>query len=761
MAILLGRTDVSLSTASPTFSTSRLPLAPQTAQILVRLRRPTPGNPLAWDETATIRVSILEYVDGREYAARGQATGGMRLGRAGEPYAEYSFALSPQKSAITTGSRTPVRGGDGKDRLQLTWRGETATTEYALVIRLELIRGTAATLDLLAVEAFTAVAPTIVWHRSVAYDNDSSGQEQTGDGVLDLTIDPVGTTDLAAWAHSGAFAATGGSSATYGGAAMTELHDAGFGTTPNVHSAYYKTGIGTGLSAVTHTMTDTTPGSHVFGIITMTGVNQSSPVGTVATATGTTADPMTVTVSSTVASGLVVAGLAFVDNGAEAPPGTVGADQTEQYRVNTATDNFFGVGSTQDGAAGGVMSWANIGAPSAVEFGLIAIEFKATPPTVTLSGTITSSTTEADVVAGGKTIILTVAGDTWVDNLATLQYVGGQVNSFAGTTANTDVTFALTGGLASTPAANDLVVVSFATGSTADRTLSITNTGGTAYTLIGSELYANDLFDTNFRAAYRFMPGTPETAVRFAGGTGNNQDAGTYLIQVFRNVDSSTPIDVTTTTNTGINTRLADPPSITPSTPGAWIVVVGACAGGTTATFTNPADLSDWRSDSQVDTNDSTIGGGYYTGWTSGAYDHAAFAGGGTDTTDDSWAAIAFVLRPATDSAFDNARDEIRDGVDSAQAEGTGWDALKSTIMPVGNVVRTSDTVVTITAQAAGTYNITAQETCTATVPAVALTGGEAVVATPTFTIDTGAGAAFMPRPPKRTLQAVNRSHHW
>ena len=34
--------------------------------------------------------------------------------------------------------------------------------------------------------------------------------------------------------------------------------------------------------------------------------------------------------------------------------------------------------------------------------------------TVTLSGTVTTTITEADIVTGGRTIILTLSGDTWV-----------------------------------------------------------------------------------------------------------------------------------------------------------------------------------------------------------------------------------------------------------------------------------------------------------------------------------------------------------
>lgn len=421
------------------------------------------------------------------------------------------------------------------------------------------------------------------------------------------------------------------------------------------------------------------------------------------------------------------------------------APTSDQTRVTT--NSGFGMDHAA-GASTVTHTWTSAGAQITIS----GVSVNDHNPTVAVTGTATASITEADVVAGGKTILLTATGDTYVDNLAAISYVGGQDNSFAGTTSNTDVTFSLTGGSDATPAAGDLVVVTFCTGSTVDRTLSITNTGGTAYTLIGSELYSDDTFDTNMRVAYRFMPGTPETAVRFAGGSGNAADAATYAIQVFRNVDTGTPMDVSATTVSAANqnTRLIDPPSITPSTAGAWIGISGCAAGGTlTADFTDPGDVVNFRTDGQTDTNDSGVAAWHYTSWTSGAYDHGALTGGGTDTTSDSYASVAWALRPATDSAFDNQRDELRDGCDSAQAEGTGWDALKTTTMPVANVVRTSSTVVTVTLQAAGTYNITAQETITCTVPAGILEGGGSIVASPTFTVDTsggGGGAACIPR---------------
>jgi hypothetical protein len=102
--------------------------------------------------------------------------------------------------------------------------------------------------------------------------------------------------------------------------------------------------------------------------------------------------------------------------------------------------------------------------------------------------------------------------------------------------------------------------------------------------------------------------------------------------------------------------------------------------------------------------------------------------------TDDTWV--------ATGATFDGQRQNIINGVDSAQSEATGWDAEVKAKEVVGAVVRTSDTVSTITLTAEAGYDITATETITATVPASALTGGNALVAAPTFTITATAAAS-------------------
>lgn len=88
-----------------------------------------------------------------------------------------------------------------------------------------------------------------------------------------------------------------------------------------------------------------------------------------------------------------------------------------------------------------------------------------------------------------------------------LEYVGGKTASIAGSTSTaTNVSLTdLTGGLASAPAANDIVIVAYATCSAADRAIGV-NTAG--YTEI-AELYANDARDANLSVSWKIMGGNP------------------------------------------------------------------------------------------------------------------------------------------------------------------------------------------------------------------------------------------------------------
>lgn len=455
-------------------------------------------------------------------------------------------------------------------------------------------------------------------------------------------------------------------------------------------------------------------------------------------------DPYIQPVTTTVSGAKAVALVSQDDNNSHAALGAVTggtwAEPVTDY-VDTAVGAQgaklqlqVGTPSTDPGTiAGGVVAGTDD------EANAISFEIRSGLPVVTLSGTVASSITESDIVAGGETIILTTDGLYAPASASRIQYVGGATAGKAGAiSGNSTIALnsGLTGGIASSAAAGDLVIAVFGTGATANNTLAITD-GSTDYTLIDSELYQDDTFDTNLRVAYKFMGGSPDASTTF-GPTGNANDAGAMGVYVFRGVDPTTPLDVAAVSGQAADTSRVVPPDITPSTAGAYVAVVGAAAhNGGVDTFTTTNFLFDFFTQGGTnDTNDVTIGAALFDDWTSGATNYATWGHSQTDSTSFSWAGITLALRPEATTPFADARQDIIDGLDSAQAEGTGWDAIVKAGQSVSDVVRTSDSVVTITLDAFGSYDITAQETITATIPATAVVDGGAVVATPTFTVD-------------------------
>lgn len=95
--------------------------------------------------------------------------------------------------------------------------------------------------------------------------------------------------------------------------------------------------------------------------------------------------------------------------------------------------------------------------------------------------------------------------------------------------------------------------------------------------------------------------------------------------------------------------------------------------------------------------------------------------------TDDTWVAAG--------TTFNAQRQNIIDGIDSNKSEDGGWDAKVKAALAVTTVARTSNTVVTIIIPAIEDYDITEAEIITATIPATALTGAGALVASPTFSM--------------------------
>ena len=219
-----------------------------------------------------------------------------------------------------------------------------------------------------------------------------------------------------------------------------------------------------------------------------------------------------------------------------------------------------------------------------------------------------------------------------------LSYVGGVQLGFIGTTATTTLSYGLTGGSDSTPSVGDLIIVAYATGSTADRTLTLSSTGFTSV----ADLYISDTYDTNLSVWYKIAT-SGDLADVTVGQTFSTSDAGGVCVQVWRGIDPNTPIDVTSTTATAANSGTPNPPDITPATTGAQIIVIGAYALNT-GTVLTASYASNFAAVTAADTNDISIGMGSVT-WTSGSYDPAAF-GNASASTSASWAAVTMAIRP-------------------------------------------------------------------------------------------------------------------
>ncbi len=139
-----------------------------------------------------------------------------------------------------------------------------------------------------------------------------------------------------------------------------------------------------------------------------------------------------------------------------------------------------------------------------------------------------------------------------------------------------------------------------------------------------------------------------DTTIGFGSLQSSGNNAGLGIVFVYSGIDSVTPLDVTSTTATGIDSRHPNPPSITPVTSGAVIVAAGVGSAGVSAQACSnmPAMLS------QTFSGNSWTGQGgmaHKTDWTSGAFDPAVWTGG-SDNNSDAWCAATVALRPLAGS---------------------------------------------------------------------------------------------------------------
>jgi len=358
-----------------------------------------------------------------------------------------------------------------------------------------------------------------------------------------------------------------------------------------------------------------------------------------------------------------------------------------------------------------------------------------------LTGTAMASIVEGDIVTGGKTIIVTLTGDTYVPTSAigaspTLRGVGA---FGSGTTSFT----AAVPTAGNAPQAGDAMYIIM-------ESTDSSTTAGTPNTPGGW----NKLFENTIAAGSSTEPAVSTLTIfgKIAGaGEGNvtvdgvgNHCAGAMIVVAGHGLAAITSTVVGAATDHGTSTTNVLAPSIN-VTAGSFIITcmgLGDDAADTTnvsgVTNANLAGIAE-RIDQTVSTG-SGGGVGIYT---------ATCAGSSTGTTEwdhdtaASSQSMQLGITPVVTTPFANARAAFIAGFDSAQSEGTGWDAEVKAKAAVTEVARTSDTVATWTIGAQAGYNITAQETVTGTIPASILSGGAAVVATPTFTVDPAVGGGI------------------
>ena len=227
---------------------------------------------------------------------------------------------------------------------------------------------------------------------------------------------------------------------------------------------------------------------------------------------------------------------------------------------------------------------------------------------------------------------------------APLEYVGAASSTvLASVATNTTLSLTgLTGGSDTAPAEGDIVIVVFGIGSNGVAGAAAIVTAG--YTSVVT-VVANDTADLNLLVAYKVMGPTPDTEV-IVGPTLDTGDGGAVIAYVWRNVNTSTPMDVAYQSTSGTNNGVPNPAAITPTTAGAVVIAIGATAYTGAGSVSNGGDLSNFVAQSSTTGSyDCWMGIGSYA-WTSGAFDPAAF-GGGTTSGFACWGAVTLALRPA------------------------------------------------------------------------------------------------------------------
>lgn len=167
---------------------------------------------------------------------------------------------------------------------------------------------------------------------------------------------------------------------------------------------------------------------------------------------------------------------------------------------------------------------------------------------------------------------------------STPSFVGGYVFGFQGTNSETSVSLtSLTGGLASAPAEDDIVIVFYATGSaSADLDMYVTG-----YTEAFENYHSSGGSGSiNYGVWWKKMTATPDTSITVSQSA-NSAVPGAVVVHVWRGQDLTSPFCITpvSVNHPGVNDT-PDPPLVYAPYRGAVILCAGATYHAGLCTYT-------------------------------------------------------------------------------------------------------------------------------------------------------------------------------
>lgn len=418
--------------------------------------------------------------------------------------------------------------------------------------------------------------------------------------------------------------------------------------------------------------------------------------------------------------------------GASPPTGTT---PTFTERSDSSSNLIYvATGELATAASTGNKTQSNLNGSGTYPWTAMMVAVGGTAPTAAITGTATATIDEADIVAGGNTIIETLSNGTWVpDSTPSPAYVAGtgvgtaagQTLGLPGRTNNGDISVGLPAGWRPGQFALMAVYNDQGDASTPTGWSEITGSpfgAGTEKLCVFSKRLAED--ETN--PVVTTISGSAASASHAAG------------IAVYDGIDYASPLAQNATSSNGTGSPVTiSCPSLTSGN--IAVAIVGRGDNETFATARFGADGGTIRVHMGTDEgNDAELVIFDRTVTSTGDPGDATINTSATDP----YVGCVIELAAATTTPFDDKVADLIAGLDSAQAEATGWDAVVKAGLSGSNVARTSDTVATVTLPAFASYNITAQETITVTVPATMHSSRNAITGSPTFTVDTAAGGA-------------------